>query len=417
MSIGWSSKGFPALQTGHEVARIGWNVLDGSALVPLLTIRESALKGKIETMAAYCRREGVELAPHGKTTMAPEIFSMQLEAGAWGMTAATAWQVGAMRAMGCRRILLANVLVDPAGVALVAQELANDPEFELYCYVDSVDGLRVMVEEMEKCKWPRPLPVLLELGQERGRTGMRSVAAALALAAEIVQTHHVELAGIAGFEGLIKGDETHSVTDGVRAFLRELRRLVEEADRLGYFAEREEVIVSAGGSSYFDLVVDALVGLELSVPVRRIIRSGGYVTHDIKMYEDTSPLALRRSPNEPLRLRPAMELWATVWSRPEPELVIAGFGKRDAGHDYGLPQPLRLHRRGTGEVHSLADDHVVTDLNDQHAFLRVPAQAEIGPGDVIVCGISHPCTSFERWRSIPLIDDDHLVIDSVETYF
>lgn len=407
-------KGFPPR---GPVGAAGWEVLDGSAPLPLLTIRESTLAGNISAMAEYCRREGVDLAPHGKTTMAAELIRRQLDAGAWAITVATAWQLAAVRRMGCRRILLANVLVDPAGVAIAAAELASDPDVELYCYVDSTAGLAVLREEMAKHEWPRPLRILLELGQLGGRTGFRSIDDAVSVAEQMAGAPALLLSGVSAFEGLVKALPDEPVLTRVRQFLEQLRALAERLDSAGHFAEAAEIILTAGGSSYFDVVVDVLRGTDLSRPSRVVLRSGGYVTHDIKMYEDTSPLAARRLPDEALRLRPAMELWATVWSRPEPNLVIAGFGKRDVGYDYGLPAPLRTYRRSTGELRQVTDDHTVTELNDQHAFVQVPSTSDLGPGDVMVFGISHPCTTFERWRTIALIDDEDRVIDVIDTQF
>ena len=111
---------------------------------PLLTLRESALANNIEAMAAYCDRAGVALAPHGKTAMSPELAARQLVHGAWGITVATIGQLRTYRAFGFPRLLLANELVDEAGIAWLAAELAADPGFEAYCYVDSLDGVAIL---------------------------------------------------------------------------------------------------------------------------------------------------------------------------------------------------------------------------------------------------------------------------------
>ena len=111
---------------------------------PLLTLRESALANNIEAMAAYCDRAGVALAPHGKTAMSPELAARQLAHGAWGITVATVGQLRTYRAFGFPRLLLANELVDEAGIAWLAAELAADPGFEAYCYVDSTDGVAIL---------------------------------------------------------------------------------------------------------------------------------------------------------------------------------------------------------------------------------------------------------------------------------
>ena len=76
--------------------------------------------------------------------MSPELAARQLASGAWGITVATIGQLRAYRAFGFPRLLMANELVDEAGIAWLAGELAADPGFSAYCYVDSADGVAIL---------------------------------------------------------------------------------------------------------------------------------------------------------------------------------------------------------------------------------------------------------------------------------
>jgi D-serine deaminase-like pyridoxal phosphate-dependent protein len=136
-----------------------------------------------------------------------------------------------------------------------------------------------------------------------------------------------------------------------------------------------------------------------------VLRSGCYLTHDDGLYARVSPLP---------ELRPALELWAHVLSCPEPGLAIAGFGKRDAPYDLGLPTVLALLRAGAPCAPEGA--LVVEAMADQHAFIRDPS-GSLRVGDVLRCGISHPCTAFDKWSLIAVVDDDDLVVDAVRTLF
>jgi D-serine deaminase-like pyridoxal phosphate-dependent protein len=147
--------------------------------------------------------------------------------------------------------------------------------------------------------------------------------------------------------------------------------------------------------------------------VQVILRSGAYLTHDHGFYGTVSP-AGRGAVGAPA-LRPALELWAQVVSRPEPGLALLGAGRRDVGFDKGLPVPLRVVP-GSGSAVSTAG-WSVTELNDQHAYLRLDAEAALGPGDVVVLGISHPCTTLDKWRVLPVLDDDDRVIDILHLFF
>jgi len=372
---------------------------------PVLTLREPALAGNLEAMAAYCARAGVELAPHGKTAMSPELAARQLASGAWGITVATIGQLRAYRAFGFPRLLLANELVDEAGIAWLADELAADPGLVVYCYVDSTDGVSILDRVLTARPAGRRLPVLVEIGL--GRTGCRTDDQALAVAKAAAATGTLAVAGLAGYEGSLGGDPREQAPGLVTSFCRRLANLARtmaDAD--------SELIVTAGGSVYFDVVVRELTAAR-PAGMTVVLRSGGYLFHDHGIYQAATPAA-RGVTGAPV-LRPALELWAQVLSRPEPGLALLGAGRRDAGFDAGLPVPLRVRRRD-GEAASLAGAEV-TGLNDQHAYLRLDPDTALAPGDLVGLGISHPCTTLDKWRLIPVLDDQDRVIDVVHTFF
>ena len=371
---------------------------------PLLTLRQAAVRNNVEAMAAYCAAAGVELAPHGKTAMSPELAALQLSHGAWGITVATIGQLATYRAFGFPRLLLANELVDGAGIAWLAAELAADPGFEAYCYVDSVDGVSVLDRVLTAHPAGRPLPVLVEIGHAAGRTGCRTDEAALAVAKAAAATGTLTLAGVAGYEGNLRGATPAQTLGLVGSFCRRLRAL---ADLL---PTDREPIVTAGGSAYFDVVAAELAAGD---GVTAILRSGAYLTHDHGDYQAISP-ATRGVAGAPA-LRPAIEVWAQVLSRPEPGLALLGAGRRDAGFDSGLPVPLRAVRRDGGRLG--VDGTAVTELNDQHAYLRLPEGSALAPGDLVGLGISHPCTTLDKWRVIPVVNSDDRVVDVVHAFF
>jgi len=418
--IDWRYKGFPAAADGVTPATLrerGWNLLAGDLPTPVLLLKENALDHNLRLMADWCSARGVSLAPHGKTTMSPELYDRQLALGAWGITAANIAQVRVYRAFGIERVLLANELVEPAALRWIAAEVAADPQFDFYCLADSVEAVQRMTEALKPPR--RPLQVLVELGLAGGRTGARSLDQAAEVAAAVSDSPALELAGVEGYEGILHGENAFAEVDD---FLDELRLLVSRMD----FDGREEIVVTAGGSAYFDQVADRLS----AVPARLVLRSGCYVTHDSGFYEHLSPLGGRATRpdraaaatgkrpqaavSDPQRLWPALEAWGAVLSRPEPELALLLMGKRDAPYDIDLPFPFAV--RGSDGLRD-SDGMEVVDLNDQHAFLRLPADDSLAVGDLVGCGISHPCTAFDKWRLIPIVDDDYTVVDAVHTFF
>jgi len=399
-----------------QVAGQRLSLFGGDFTLPTLVLRESAVEQNVAGMAAWCAAAGVELAPHGKTTMAPQLFARQLAAGAWGMTAATAGHLRAYRAFGVPRILLANELTDPAAVAWLAAGLAADPGFDCYVYVDSLAGIALLDGVLrERSPLARPLPVLVELGQPGGRTGCRSVPEAVAVATTAAGTGTLRLAGAAGYEGSIGHDTEPGTLAAIGSFCRDLHQL---GERLGDLVPGPEpVLVSAGGSSYFDIVAAALTQPTGDRrPLRAVLRSGAYITHDHGLYATLSPGRPGQTARTGPGLVPALELWAGVLSRPEPGLALLNAGRRDAPFDQGNPIPLWVRPRGSEAIGPAAGLRV-TKLDDQHAYLAVPPDASLAPGDLVGLGISHPCTAFDKWRLLPMVDDGYRVTDLIHTFF
>ena len=407
--IDWRYKGFPPGDgvTPETIGEQGWNLLGRDLLLPAMVLREGALAHNLALMAGWCRKNGVSLAPHGKTTMSPELFARQLAAGAWGITAATTGQMRVYRAFGVERILLANELVEGAAIRWLASELTDDPGFDAYCLVDSIEAVTAMEAALAADSTSRSIPVLVELGLTEGRTGARSREAAIAVAEAVGRSSVLELAGVECFEGIVHDRER------VDSFLADLRHLLKELVERGAFEHRAEVIVTAGGSVSFDRVVEIMSPAFRTTRTRIVLRSGCYLTHDHGLYDELSPFGAAGDATE--RLRPALEAWAAVLSRPEPELALLGMGKRDVPYDVGLPVPVRVC--DASGLRGVAGTMTVFDLNDQHAYLRVSAGDGLAVGDLVGCGISHPCTAFDKWRLIPVVDDDYTVVDAVHTFF
>jgi D-serine deaminase-like pyridoxal phosphate-dependent protein len=408
------SKGFPAVDEPvplADVAGRGWTLHD--LPTPVMVLRGSALEHNLALMAEYCHAWGVDIAPHGKTTMAPQLWRRQLAAGAWGITAASVDQARVMRSAGVPRVLLANELVDPVSINWVATQLA-DPGFELLCYVDSDRSVEILDQRLRAGGAERPLPVLVELGFEGGRAGCRSIPEAVHVASLVAMADTLRLAGVSGYEGMICHERSPTCLASIASYLDRLRELTVTLLDAGSFAGIDRVILSAGGSSFFDLVVDRLRGpWPGGADVHVLLRSGCYLTHDAGFYERVSPLPSREGPRG---LRSAIELWAHVLSRPEPELAILGFGKRDVSYDIDMPIP-REARKASGATSGLAGDLEILSLNDQHAYGRLRPGVSIDVGDLVGLDISHPCTALDKWRTIPVLDDDDRVVDAIATWF
>lgn len=396
--LGVRTKGFPAHAARLRVTEVAGAGLHLSDLVtPVLTVHEDALTHNEETVFAWAQAQGVLLAPHGKTTMAPALWQRLLDAGAWGISVATPWQAEVAIEAGVPTVLIANAVTDPAAVRRLGELLAGDEGLRVLCWADSLAGVAILAAEMRDAV--RPLDVLVELGGAHGRTGARTIEEGERIAQAISAAPGLRLAGVAGYEGPFGPDRSDASVSAVDAYLR---TIIELHARLVY-PDGVRPVLSAGGSSFPDRAAAVLASHGSDAEV--VLRSGAFQIHDDGFYS-------RMSPFGPLTgtapLRSAMHAWSRVVSQPEEGLALLDAGRRDVPFDLDLPVAQSV----AGEV---------TALNDQHAFLRLADGATVAVGDVVRLGLSHPCTAFDKWRVVAVIDDpdaaDPRVIGAVATCF
>jgi D-serine dehydratase len=421
-TLSCASKGVPEILDGvtmEAAAKRGLNLLRDEFPAPVAVIRESALRANIDLMRRFTESAGVYLAPHGKTTMCPQLFDLQLEAGAWGITCATAAHLRVYRRFGVPRIILANQLLDADSVRFVARELAADRDFEFFGIVDSVAGARQYYEVLSKLPRGRALNLLLEVGVAGGRTGVRTVDDALLVAREVAgMGDSLQLAGIEAFEGIFPGSPAEAEVN-VEAFMRQVSEVGRRCDAEQLFGS-ESVVLTAGGSAYFDQVVKALGSVRLSRPTKVVLRSGCYITHDHGTYATALDRLRQRSAGSVFAdhsFEPALELWTTVQSLPEPGLAIVALGKRDVSFDMGLPVPLKRYRPGSPEVPAdVGGNAQIVRLNDHHGYLKFTG-LDLAVKDRIAVGISHPCTTFDRWEYLYRVNERYDIVSIVRTFF
>jgi D-serine dehydratase len=392
-----------------DVAGLRWNLLREDLSLPCAVLYRERIEHNRAWMQRFIERYGMKLAPHGKTTMAPKLFAMQIAGGAWGITVATAQQAAVASAHGVKRVLMANELVGRENMATIAR-LPGDTEF--YCLVDSAEG----VEQLGAFFKQRGLKlrVLLEVGAVGGRTGVRDDAQLDAVSRAIEKwSGSLELCGVEIYEGVVDGE------DAVRGFLRravDVTRRLLDAQRFA----REPAILTGAGSAWYDVVAEEFSAAGFGDAVEVVLRPGCYLTHDVGIYKDAQAKILERNPvAREMRsgLLPALQVWAYVQSRPEAERAIVGLGKRDAAFDAGLPVAALRFRQRDSEPVTAPAHWKLTKMMDQHAYLEVAADDDVRVGDMIGFDISHPCLTFDRWRMIPVVNEGFDVVDLVETFF
>ncbi len=417
-------KGFPGGEqprTLGEIGRAGWNVLRGDLPFPVAVLKASAIERNRAWIRRFLETTGTALAPHGKTTMSPQLFHAQIDDGAWGLTCATVSQLQVYRHFGIDRVLIANQVVGRRNVGYLLDELLRDPKFEPYVLVDTVPAVELLAVAARTRNIPRALRVLVEVGAPGVRTGARTledagrVIGAIEDAAPWLALHGVEC-----YEGLFSGD-----ADRIQARIATMLELHIAAARLASNSpssgDANPFLLSAGGSAFFDIVAEGLANANLGRPTLTVLRSGCYITQDHLHYANAferlcarTPLGKGLGPG----LVPALEVWGCVQSRPEPTLAYVTGGKRDLSYDFHLPTPVAWYRPALHSApQSMPIEHGAVAINDQHTHLAVPADSPLEVADLVCLGISHPCTTFDKWQLIYVVDDDYRVIDAIRTYF
>ena len=395
-----SNKGFPLNsygKTADQFLSSKPNIFTAGFQFPIMVLKDKALKHNIDRMARFCKSVGAELAPHVKTTMSPQIAQMQVDAGAFALTIANFWQAEIFRNFGFKKLIIANEVLDPTAIAAIA-DLNSKKVAEIIFYVDSIAGLEIIKKYTPKDGIQN---LFIEIGTDNGRGGVRDLDLVTQIAKNISEDSRLKLRGVTGFEGAVpNAARTSAGEDSVTKFCQ---KIVAAANNAYQYKSENEFIISAGGSAYFEIVASELN--KFDKPKILLLRSGGYVTHDSRYYEEIYPF---RDSDD--LLIPAIEVWAQVISAPEKDFGVLNLGKRDIGCDLHNPIPVAKYSdklsKFSGEIEK---------LNDQHGFMR--SKEEFAVSELIGLGISHPCTTFDKWRLIPLVNDNYDVVDCIHTFF
>jgi D-serine dehydratase len=419
-----------------EVGQQGWNVQNGDMMYPVLVLRDDYLKRNLLTIRDYANRHNMSLAPHGKSTVCPQLYLDQIGfGGCWGITSATIQQASVAAATGVKNIIIANEVVGPANVKQYAALKHQYPDVAFYSVVDSKETVDQLVRFGKAHLKGARFQVMIELGYVGGRCGARTEATADAVVDAVLAASDVlELVGIECYEGTINLSGHKETIEKVDQFLDFVCAYFRKCESSGKFGTRTEVILTAGGSSYYDRVVEKFATARTK-RTRVVLRGGSYLTYDHGFYrKKLNDLVQRGALSGPQSkfspkddFAPALEIWAMVQAIHESGVAVLTMGIRDLPYDLGYPTPVRQYRDGKlvdrilpeayDDMSKSEGQFVITSSNDQHCYMSFPAGADLKVGDVIACGISHPCTAFDKWDVLYRVDKNFNVIGALKTCF
>ena len=402
---------FPGHLSPEQIRSQRWNLLREDLSLPSAVLYEDKLAHNLTWMQQFVAEYGAKLAPHGKTTMSPQLFARQLDSGAWGITLATAQQTLIAHQHGVRRVLMANQLIGKENMRIISA-LLEDPGFQYYCLVDSTHEVNLLGTFFSARG--QTLAVLLELGVMGGRTGVRDDEQMNAVLDELSRwSGSLKLVGVEIYEGVL--DDDSAIRTLVRRAVEVTRALAS-----GKHFQCSPFLISGAGSAWYDVVADAFSAAKFGTDAEIILRPGCYLTHDVGAYRQAQEKILERNPiahRMHSGLVPALHVWAYVQSRPEPQKAIMGMGKRDAAFDAGFPTPALYFRPGGSPPQAAPLHWKISKMMDQHAYLQVCAEDDLRPGDMLAFDISHPCLTFDKWRTLPVLNAQYEVLEVVQTWF
>ncbi len=345
---------------------------------PALLVEESRLRANVQRMAATMTASQVSLRPHWKTSKSGEIGRMQLEAGAVGLTCATATELRALVDLGVEDVFWAYPPVGPARVNL-AVEMSR--RIRLRVGADSVasaSGLGRAAAEAGTV-----VNVVLEIDTGLNRTGVAPDVAA-DVAGKVANLPGVRFTGVFMHEGQV-GGTVGTPDDRAEVARSAAERLVEAA----------EAIV-AGGVGVSVVSVGSTPGVAAAPFVAGVTeaRPGTYVLGDDNQY------VLGSIPPEGR----ALSVLCTVVSRHRAGHVIVDAGTKAMASDGGKHAEPRLGTTADGSAWLFT-------ANEEHGYLTGPGVDELRIGERIRLIPNHACATVNMWSAM-IVADGGEVMDS-----
>ncbi len=331
---------------------IGMNVADIDT--PALCLDIEVVEANIKRMAYYFRDSPVRLRPHSKKHKSPTLGHMQLEAGAIGITCAKLGEAEVMVAAGIKDVLIANQIVGPGKIARLVNLAAHS---EVMVAVDDAANVANLNAAAE-AKGIR-LRTLIEVDIGMQRCGASPGQPVLHLAREILASPGLRFEGLMGYEG--HAIFTEDIDERRTKTEESLKLLTDSAELL----RQEDIpvgIVSGGGTgTYF--ITGAYPGItELQV--------GSYISMDSQY---------RQLPG--VDFDNGLTVLVTVISTRDDDHAITDAGMKALTHDFGLPVVID------------PPGWQLTDLAEEHGFLKRIDGPRLRPGDKVTIVPNHGCTT------------------------
>ncbi len=332
----------------------------GSLDTPTVLIDMDIVERNIRNMIDCASAAGLTHRPHIKTHKCVELAKMQLEAGATGITCAKLGEAEIMADAGIENILVAYPLIGAIKLQRYAELHKKSPG--LLTIVNSFTGAKGLSDTA--ISNGDVYDVLIEVDGGTSRGGLAPGLPVLAFADSLKDLKGIRVCGLMYYPGA--NYKEHEDAGIIAAAERERNDIIGTARLLvnrGY-----DMSVLSGGNSVSSKVPEYLVGLTE-------IRAGNYI------FNDCQQLYFDRITEDDC----ALSVLSTVVCKTGPDTAILDAGTKilssDVFHgtDFGYGRIC-----GHKEI-------IITDLNEEHAFISSPDPLPFEVGDKVRIIPNHAC--------------------------
>ncbi len=342
-----------------------------SLATPAVLIDRLRLETNLAAMQAACNAHGVELRPHIKTHKMVEVARRQLAGGAAGLTCAKLGEAEALLPAGARSVFIAHSLVDPAQAPRIAALAEQVPDLRVAVTSEAHATALAAVA----AKTGRTLAVMMAVDSGLGREGVRDLAAAQRLAAQLTRSQQLELRGFYTHEGHFYSVPRAEQAARVRALIEQIGAVRDAIDPAlplwpGCSVSARHIVEQAAGRV-------------------QAVRPGAYMFGDLYLTEVTGVMTMTDV---------AVTILATVVDKPEPGLALIDAGSKTFASD-----------RTTDNVHARAADGrdlAVVRVNEEHGFVRGAATDALRIGERVAFIPAHICPVINLTDEVTVTNGD-----------
>jgi len=422
-----SIKGIPFVKNIKlkNIKKAKLNIIKENVQFPILTLDKNKLENNINILKSFAKRNSLNLAPHCKTFMSPQIINEYFR-NDWGVTISNNQQLSSIVKLNLKNIIYGNLIINRENLIQylkICKKYKNISN--IYYCIDSSYGLKLLMNLIETTNYKNDIKILIELGFKNGRCGIRDFDSfKKILKIYNRKISNITISGLFFYEGAIASNDKRVISNKIENIIKLTKLCHEELIRENLYKNKNNII-TAGGSVYFDLVTKYYHKYSFTNNPKLIIRPGSFIAYGHGYYEKKIDDIKKRkiikkyiSSKENIFL-PSLLIWSHVISINDDGKAIINFGKRDVSFDLGNPIPISIYRKNNFFKKIKNDKNLINvyKLNDQHAFLKYHKSLNLKIGDLISFGVSHPCITFDKWKYFYMINSKTEIINIYKTFF